>query len=223
MHLYLLFLIPLLVEPNSLEDDCRFIITYSNGSRTLCIDRRCSSHLDLIAIEDHQCRTNSLSLTFSTYHKYEQFLNRSSSRIPLSSFFSMDHPKGDRLLQIHFLSPLDNSRPFQFDQFRLLSGPNSHIDTYEMIFHGKISKMNSILYLDRDFFLSNEQRFIQTLRLRFHCTFNKTVQWELRKSNRSLPPSPCEEQIQYFPKQQTSEQFKCFHFNFLVKFSFFLY
>jgi hypothetical protein len=195
--------------------DCYFTVLYSNGSRSWCLDEECYNHVDIISIEDRQCRTNYLSLKFSSYSKYLKLLHSSSSRIPLSSFFSLARLNIERLLQIEFLSPLDNDNPFKIDQFRLLTGPRSNIDTYELIFNGNLAKDNVILYIDRDMFMSNEQQYIDTLRLIFNCTNSQRVEWELIKSIEILPDSPCPQQINYLNKNLIKNE-KCFNIPILV-------
>jgi len=197
--------------------NCYFTVLYSNGSRSWCLDEECSNHIDIISLEDRQCRTNYLSLKFSSYSKYFDVLVLSSSRIPLSSFFSSGRPDIERLLQIEFLTPFNNDNPFKLDQFRLLTGSISNIDTYELVFNGNIAKNNLTLFIDRDIFMSDEQHFIDTLRLIFNCTKSERVEWELVKSIESLPDSPCPQQIDFLKKDFIKNQ-NCFNINILVSF-----
>jgi hypothetical protein len=156
--------------------------------------------LDIISLESVQCRTNYLSLRFSSYLSYSNFLVSSWSRIDISSLFCSGRPKVERLLQIEFLSPFENSSPFEIDQLNLLSKSVSNIDTYELVFSGRIAQDNIKLFIDEDIFLSAKQEFIDTLRLIFNCSENVRVEWELIKSISSLPPSPCSEQIEFLKK-----------------------
>jgi len=212
MWLIFILLIELICLSSSNEDlDCYFTVFYSNGSRSWCLDEECSDHIDIISLEDRQCQTNYLSLKFSSYLKYLNIL----SRIPLSSFFSFGRPKSERLLQIEFLSPLNNDNPFKIDQLRLLSNSLSNIDTYEFIFNGNISINNSILFIDKQMFISNEQIYIDTLRLIFNCSNSQRVEWELIKSIQSLPDSPCPQQIQFLDKHFINNQ-NCFNIYILV-------
>jgi hypothetical protein len=120
-------------------------------------------------------------------------------------------PNAERLLQIEFLSPLENNSPFELNQLNLLTNSTSNIDTYELIFNGNISKDNSILFIDKDLFMSDEQVFIDTLRLTFNCTNKQRVEWELIKSISNLPQSPCPQQIQF------KHQKHCFNVYTLVR------
>mgnify|MGYP006892790243 FL=1 len=203
------------------EDDseCMFTVLYSNGSRSWCIDEQCSNHVDIISIEDRQCRTNYLSLKFSSYQKYNQFIYSHSLRIPIASFFSLARPNRERLFQIEFLSPLDNSQIFELSQLQLLSGPISNIDTFELIFNGNISKtINSSLFVDKEMFSSQQQTSIDTLRLIFNCSNQQRVEWELIKSIDFYPQSPCQQQIQFLNNNKSTNNYEknCFHLNFLV-------
>ncbi len=185
----------------SCEDvNCYFKVFYSNGSRSWCLDEECCNHLDIISLESVQCRTNYLSLRFSSYKSYSKFLVSSWSQLDISSYFSVGRPNIERLLQIEFLSPFENSSPFELDELNLLSNSVSNIDTYELVFSGRIAQDNIKLFIDEDMFLSAKQQFIDTLRLIFNCSENERVEWELIKSISSLPPSPCPEQIQFLKK-----------------------
>jgi hypothetical protein len=217
MWLIILFSFKLIGLSLSLEDvDCYFTVLYSNGSRSWCSDEDCLNHIDIISLEDRQCRTNYLSLKFSSYSTYSKLLLSSSSRIPLSSFFSFGRPDRERLLQIEFLSPFDNDNPFKLNELRLLSGPISNLDTYELVFNENISKNNLTLFIDQEMFMSDEQQVIDTLRLIFNCTKSSRVEWELIKSVQSFPPSPCPEQINYLKKNISHRNLNCLHLNILV-------
>ncbi|UJR17855.1 hypothetical protein I4U23_004754 [Adineta vaga] len=194
MRFIFILFIQLIRFCSSEEDSlCYFRIFLSNGTQAWCLDEECFNHLDLISIENFQCRTNFLSLRFSSYSTYSTFLRSTS----LSSFFSLNRSNLERLLQIEFLSPLENiNQPFQLDELKLLSySIPSNIDTYELIFHGNLIKNPSQLLFDEEIFLSKEQKYIDTLRLIFNCTSNERVEWELVKSIQSIPNSPCPQQI----------------------------
>jgi len=213
MYSILLVLIQLIYFSLSNEDlNCYFTVKYSNGSTYRCLDEECSiDHIDIISLEANQCRTNYLSLKYSSYSSYSKFLVSNPSY--LSSYFSLARPNLERLLQIEFLSPLENNSPFEINELSLLTNSTSNIDTYELIFHGNISKTNSIIFISKDLFLNNKQEFIDTLRLIFNCTNEQRVEWELVKSISSLPESPCPQQIQYFETNHSP----CFNINILVR------
>jgi hypothetical protein len=211
--LFILFLFIDLSIGNK-DSNCYFTVKYSNGSSYRCLDEECSiDHLDIISLENNQCRTDYLSLKYSSYSKYSEILLSNSS---LSSFFSLARPNLERLLQIELLSPLENNSPFELNQLSLLTNSTSNIDTYELVFNGNIAKDNLILYIDKDLFLSAEQEFIDTLRLIFNCTNKKRVEWELIKSISSLPQSPCPQQIRFKEKIFLNNQF-CFNIHILVR------
>jgi hypothetical protein len=213
MWLIFILLLKLICFSSSNEDlNCYFTVFYSNGSRSWCLDEECSNHIDIISLEDRQCRTNYLSLKFSSYLKYSNIL----SRISFSSFFSFGRPEYERLLQIEFLSSFDNDNPFKIDQLRLLTSSVSNIDTYEFVFNGNISKTNSILFIDREMFISDEQQYIDTLRLIFNCSNSQRVEWELIKSIQSLPDSPCPQQINFSKNKHFINNQNCFNINILV-------
>ena len=189
------------------EIHCNFTVIYLNGSRSWCYDEECSlNHLDIYSIEDQQCQTNYISFKYSSSSKYLQFLFSKISRQSLSSYFSSSRPHLERLLQIEFLSPLENAYLFDNSHLSLLtdSTSSSNIDTYELIFNGKISEENSTISFDQDQFLSVEQVYIDTLRLQFNCTNDERVEWELIKSISSFPPSPCPKQIDFLKKIPSS-------------------
>ena len=190
---------------------CYLIVHYSNGSSYRCLDEECSiDHVDLVTVQANRCRTNYLSLKYSSYRKYFQSV---LSHCSLSSSFSSARPNVERLLQIELLSPLENASPFQLNHLRLLTNSTSNIDTYELLFHGNIAQENSVLFIDKDTFMSHEQEYIDTLRLIFNCTSEERVEWELVKSISSLPQSPCPQQIQF---KQNNSQF-CLNINILVR------
>ena len=201
----------------SIEDahNCYFTVVYSNGSRTWCLDQQCYQHLDIISLEDRMCRTNFLSLRFSSYSKYSDVLQTSSLKMPLASFFSLGRPNIERVLQIEFLSPFVSNDPFKLDHLRLLTDSISNIDTYELVFNGNIAENNLTLFIDRDMFMSHEQRVIDTLRLIFNCSKIQRVVWELIKSVENFPDSPCPQQIQFLKKEFINKQ-DCFKITILV-------
>lgn len=218
MWLIFVLLICLINSSLSLEsDDCYFTVLYSNGSRYWCLDEQCNDYIDIISLENDQCKTNYLSLKFSSYSKYEEFVK--SSSFSLSSMFELGRPNIERLLQIEFLSPLDNDNPFKIeDLYYLTKNISSNIDTYEFIFNENISNNNLTLFIDKEIFISNEQIYIDTLRLIFNCTNSKRVEWELVKSIQYFPDSPCKKQIDFLKKD-----FNSFNINILVSFILFYF
>jgi len=103
----------------------------------------------------------------------------------------------ERLLQIEFLSPLDdNNQPFELNELKLLTNSlPSNIDTYEFVFQGNLVENHFKLFFDQELFLSEEEQYIDTLRLIFNFTLNERVEWELVKSIQLTPDSPCPQQI----------------------------
>ncbi|CAF1281175.1 unnamed protein product [Adineta steineri] len=196
------------------ETDCYFRVLYSNGSQSWCLDEECSNHTDIISLENLHCQTNYLSLKFSSYSNYSNFLlSTTSKQIYLSSFFSLGRPNLERLLQIEFLSSLENNKSFQLDQLSLLANSLSNIDTYELNFLGNLSNNNLQLFIDENLFLSNEQQFIDTLRLIFNCSKYERVEWELVKSIQSIPQSPCPQQITLLNHQLNQQKYS---FNIII-------
>ncbi|CAF3786258.1 unnamed protein product [Rotaria sp. Silwood1] len=195
----ILLLFKLIVESLSNEDinNCYFNVFYSNGSSYKCLDEDCYQYIDIISLEDQKCQTNYLSLKFSSYLTYKNFLQLTSLKTPLASFFSKNHSNLERLLQIEFQTAFINDEPFKLNQLSLLFHSISYIDTYEFIFNGFIVDNNKTLFIDQHMFISDEQNIIDTLRLVFNCTQYNRVEWELVKSIQSLPQSPCPQQIQF--------------------------
>ncbi|CAF2810981.1 unnamed protein product [Rotaria sp. Silwood2] len=206
MWLILILLFKLLVVSLSEEDinNCYFNVFYSNGSQYNCLDEDCYKYIDIVSLEDQQCRTNYISLKFSSYLTYRNFLEITSLKTPLASFFCNGRPNLERLLQIEFQTPFINDEPFKIDQFNILSRSISNIDTLEFIFNGFISNNNRTLFIDKNMFISNEQNIIDTLRLIFNCSQYERVEWELIKSIKSLPESPCPQQIQFIKNDFTN-------------------
>ncbi|CAF1364428.1 unnamed protein product [Rotaria sordida] len=210
MCLIILLLIQLIVISLSKEDinNCYFTVSYLNGSQYNCLDEDCYKYIDIISLEDQQCRTNNLSLKFSSQSTYKNFLQLTSLENPLASFFSNGRPNLERLLQIEFQSSLFNDDLFKLNQLRLLSPYFiSNIDTYEFIFDGFITNNNLTLFIDKNMFISNEQQIIDTLRLIFNCSQFERVEWELIKSIESLPDSPCPQQIQFIKNDFINNQY----------------
>ncbi|CAF3315886.1 unnamed protein product [Rotaria socialis] len=192
---------------NEERNNCYFTVFYSNGKRSYCIDEQCYHHLDIISLKDRQCRTNYLSLQFSSYLTYKKFLQSTLLKNSLSYYFSKARPNVERLLRIEFLSPFLNDDPFQLDQLRLLANSISNIDTYEFIFNENITINNLTLFIDQDMFSSSDQQIIDRLTLRFSCTHIQRVEWQLIKSIQSFPNSPCPQQIQLKKKDFRQKEF----------------
>ena len=205
----LVLLLVMIAEASLDEPHCPVKVSFQNGSRSRCYDDRCSDHLDISSLDMGFCQTNYLSLRFSSYSIYANFLRLASQRTALSSLFSSARPNLERLLEIEFQSSLVDDQAFQLQQWRLLSKSPSNIDTYELIFADKLIDGNATIFLDRDMFLGDEQDVIDTLRINFHCSENMRVEWELIKSIPSLPESPCPQQIRFREKRSFPRRF-CF-------------
>ncbi|CAF4409425.1 unnamed protein product, partial [Rotaria sp. Silwood2] len=80
-------------------NNCYFNVFYSNGSQYNCLDEDCYKYIDIVSLEDQQCRTNYISLKFSSYLTYKNFLEITSLKTPLASFFCNGRPNLERLLQ----------------------------------------------------------------------------------------------------------------------------
>ena len=208
----LVLLLVMFADASFDESNCPVIVSYQNGSRSGCYDDRCNDHLDISSLDLGRCRTNYLSLRFSSYSIYANFLRLASQQTPLSALFSSARPNLERLLQIEFRTSLVNDQAFQLRQWRLLSNAASNIDTYELIFADKLIEGNATILLDRDMFLADEQDVIDTLRISFHCNDHERVEWELVKSISSLPESPCPQQIRFHEKPSFSPRL-CFSIN----------
>ena len=196
------FVLHLLLSIAAGDDDrrCSFTLEFVNGSELTCWDEECSDFVDPISLvhsgHDGDCRTNSLSLKFRSSSSYERFLSNVSF---LSSFFRPGRPTLERLLQVELLSPLNSGELFTLAHWKVLSPSSpSHIDTYELIFAGRLTEEEDgeSLQLDEETFLSAEQNSIDTLRIHFRCSKDLIVEWELVRSLSLLPPSPCPEQIE---------------------------
>ena len=194
---------------------CNYRVKYLNGSESSCKNDECSlNHIDIYSLDNGQCRTNYLSLKYTSYSKYRLFLLSTYRKNSISSYFVSSYPNIERLLQIEFVSPLENNLPFQYSELNLLSNSqSSNIDTVELIFNGNISKDNLIIGIDLN---NSEQVSIDTLRLIFNCNLNERVEWELMKSISIYPPSPCPKQINYLHLINSSKNEECFHLNLFV-------
>ncbi|CAF1330474.1 unnamed protein product [Adineta ricciae] len=183
---------------SSTEEDlwCYFRVQNSDGSQSWCLDEDCYKYLDVVSIDDNHCETNFLSLRFSSYSTYFTFLRSTSTKKSLSSYFSRKQTNAERLLQIEFLSSLKDDQIFHLNELKLLSNSTpSNIDTYELVFPGNLIENDSPMIFDEQIFLSEQQQYIDTIRLIFNCSANERVEWELVKSIQSVSYSPCPQQI----------------------------
>ena len=74
MKIYFIFIQIFLINGNDLR--CDYWIKRSDDKIDLCLNNQCEKYVDpyWIMVRPLDCKTNSLSLKFSTYEKYELFL-----------------------------------------------------------------------------------------------------------------------------------------------------
>lgn len=201
----------------SMDEDisCNYRLKYLNGSESWCKSDECSlNHVDIYSLENDHCETNYLSLRYSSYSRYREFLLSTYRKKSVSSYFISSHPNVERLYQLELISPLESNLPFQSTELNLLSNsPISNIDTLEMIFDGNLSKENLIIGIDLN---HSEEISIDTLRLIFTCQSNERVEWELIRSVGQYPPSPCPKQINYLHLIDAEKNEDYFHINIFV-------
>lgn len=196
------------------NNNCYFTVFYLNGSRSYCLDKQCNEHIDIISLKDRQCQTNSLSLKFSSYLKYKNFLENLLLKNSISSYYSKARPNVERYLFIEFVTPFMNSDPFKLDHLNLLTKSISNIDKYIFYLNGNLTLNNSTLFIDKNMFYSNEQNLIDKFILIFNCSNNKQVEWILIKSIEYIQESPCPQQIQFL--KQNNFQQKNISFNLIL-------
>lgn len=113
-------------------DRCSYSLRDRNHSLVTCVSDQCAQFKDplLLLIEEKRCKTNVLSLSFSTYESFRSF--REHLRWPLTDLFpSTSFDKEDRHLILYFDELHFIDQPAAYDQLLLL-GP--HLDLLTIFF-----------------------------------------------------------------------------------------
>lgn len=132
MKKLLLFVIQIIVIHG-----CDFWMRTSDGKMDLCLNNQCErlKDPDWIMVRPVECKTNSLSLTFSNYDKYQIFLKNiqwklsnlfpgKSDQIRKLNIFLENLPFDDRLIDEDQLNQLGSNLDYLF--FYLPIVPSNH-------------------------------------------------------------------------------------------------
>lgn len=114
---------------NSIDYLCNYTVEKSDHNLDACLSNQCNKFLDpySIMVKQNDCKTKSLYLAFSSFKKFDSFINRMTWK--LGDLFPSRSQNELRTLRIYINRIDDEDQPVHHNELIRLG---AHIDLYEL-------------------------------------------------------------------------------------------